>query len=94
MFLGEIDEEHHEDTTQSCHQRIYLQSVVARQGFDACARTKDEEDIEDIAAYDIAESNIAVLLEYCHTRADPALRFGDQLFHLLRSAPSVFQKTL
>ena len=66
VFLGEIDEEHHKDTTQCSHQRINLQSVVARQCFNTCACTEDEEDIEDIATYDIAEGNIAVLFECSH----------------------------
>ena len=53
VLLSEIHKEHHKDTTQSCHHGICLQSVVTRQGFDACACTEDEEDIEDIATDDI-----------------------------------------
>ena len=68
VLLSEIHKEHHKDTTQSCHQGIYFQAVVAWQCFNACARTEDEEDIEDIATYHITQRNIAILLERRHAR--------------------------
>ena len=55
VLLGEIHKEHHKDTTQCCHHGICLQSVVTRQCFDACARTKDEENVEEIATDNIDE---------------------------------------
>ena len=68
VLLGEINKEHHKDTTQCSHQGINLQSVVARQCFDAGTGTENEKDIEEITANDITKCNITVLLEGCHAR--------------------------